>query len=259
MGLRQLRKPDDAERALMRRYELAKAGFDDEVREEEDRLLTELARRGWIWSWGGYRKGKRWRDDRQQDAKRRVDQFNSRHARYSGHEIAAMLRHDYDLRKAAFRVFVDDCQLAGSNDAIAIEFAYLKACAAPVFADVVVRLESDDELTVAPGLWRIDESCDGLRERGKLRARQTGWHPSLRGDPSSWRGPTSAQVRAILRYIGTKEAQVAAKLGVNARSLRHWKEGTRAMTLANWQLLRLMAGFRPAWLEYDQVCKLRRT
>jgi len=256
---RKARKPDDAERALMRRYEAGKAGFAELEDDDEDRLLTELARRGWIWSWRGYQKGKRWRDDLQQHATWRVDQFGGKHASYSGHEIVAMIRHDRDLRNRPFRVFVDDCQLAGSNDAIEIEFAYLKACAVPVFAGVIVRLESDDKAAVAPGRWRIDECSSGIREAGTLRVLQTSWHPSLSQDAASWRGPTPAQVKAILRYIGAKEADIAVKLGVDARSLRHWKEGARAMTLANWQLLRLMAGFRPAWLEYDQVHQLRRT
>jgi hypothetical protein len=245
--VKQGRRIDSGERALMRRYYLSISGFDGQP-DLENRYRSELARRGWTWYRRTHREPRRWRSDCPRHAQRWLD-AHGHLAGFSRHQIIEMVRADQDLSKRRFRIFVEDSQLVGSDEPSEIEYRYLKACAVVPRIPEAVRLESDDPEAVAAGDWIRESRWASGRERCLLRARQTSWEPRCQAAGVSWLGPTPAQVKAILRYIGGAEADIAANLGVDARSLRHWKEGARAVSPQNWQLLLILAGFRPAWLD----------
>jgi len=173
--------------------------------------------------------------------------------RFSAHEMAAMVRAERDLGKTAFRIFVEDHLLAGSDEPPEIEYHYLKARAVYPKYPAAVRLETDDQATVAAGYWVRERKAVGGREHCSVRALQTSWEPTSQIGGVSWQGPTAAQAKAILRYIGRAETDIAAQLGVDPRSLRHWKQGLRAVSPQNWQLLMLLAGFRPGWLDDERA------
>jgi hypothetical protein len=238
---------DSGARALMRRYSLSSLGFDRRP-DLEDRYRSELAWRGWTWYRRTHREPCRWRSDCPRHAERWLDAYGHL-ARFSRHQIVEMVREDQDLSKMPFRIFVEDSQLAGSDEPSEIEYQYLKACAVVPRIPAAIRLESDSPEVVAAGDWIRERRAASGRERCLQRARQTSWEPRRQTEGAPWQGPTPAQVKAILRFIGGVEADIATNLGVDARSLRYWKEGARAVSPQNWQLLLILAALRPAWLD----------
>jgi DNA-binding transcriptional regulator YiaG len=243
----ELTEMDATERALMRRYELSVTGFDPHTPELEHRFRTELARRGWTRRIiRGSREPPLWRNDCPRDVQDWLCEFQELSG-FSSHEVGAMIRADSDMRNKQFRIFIDEIQLLGSDDSSEIEYQYLKACAVRLIPPRDVKLESEDERAVSPGHWKRKSTFANGREHCIARALQTSWEPQSQ---TAWQGPTVAQVKAILRYIGGAQAEIAAKLGVDARSLRHWKQGVRTMTPQCWQLLMILAGFPSGWI-YD--------